>query len=217
VADLDRIAVCKECLSPSDERLLLCPRCGGETDLDFPALLLDAARTLRAKGWVVVGRNMEERRLSGIEGGKVFLLSLLFDRLAPPVPRSRTPVSFGDGLVGVLRSMFSGYGNPGVMAEGRTELSAYRAMAGFADFAPRLSLPFWAEMCGKCAGQGGDWMFGEAKCPMVAEGWRRFADGLPDKCSYAVEQVMSREERVGIMVGLFEGRSISQRALSRRV
>lgn len=170
-------------------------------------------RKFQARGWVVTDHSLlSYEAISGAER-YVHVLKVMFYRLAPP---SKT-VEYAERRVvvteeGVVLPIFSGYGNPGLKVEGWSREKVLRSMDEFASSAPKLSLPFWAEMCGKCAGQGGDWMFGMCMC---RKAWRRFADGIPDDCPYSAEQVMSRDERVGIMVKMFEGHPIAQRMLRR--
>ena len=181
-------------------------------NLDGLELIL---RKFKARGWVVTDHSLETREaILGVER-YVHILKVMFYRLAPP---SRT-VEYAERRMVVTEAdvvlpIFSGYGNPGLKVEGWSKSTVLQVMDEFASSAPRLSLPFWAEMCGKCAGQGGDWMFGMCLCGKV---WRKFAEGIPDDCPYAAEQVMSMEERVGIMTKMFEGHPISQRMLCRRV
>ena len=172
-------------------------------------------RKFKARGWVVTDSFIETREAILKLGKYVYVLKVMFYRLAPPtksVEHAERRLVFTEE--GVVLPIFSGYGNPGLKVEGWSRGTVLEAMDEFASKSPKLSLPFWAEMCGKCAGQGGDWMFGACLCGKM---WRKFVDGIPDDCPYSAEQVMSRAERVGIMVRLFEGYPISQRMLRRRI
>jgi len=212
VANLDEIVVCSRCLHPVEGYGISCPRCYGDLWSHFPSPLLQTLRVLKAKGWVVEKWNVKMEK----DGPFGFVVRLTFVRLAPPLPVfERQPLQ---GRWNVNPEL-PDYTRPTVLVFSTDMLGieAYQTLHLWAMSAPSLSLPFAQIVCDKCKQQGGDWFFSSCNCPLAEKKFVRFADGLPDGCYYAAEQVVTEPGRAEHLRRFFDEHKIAHRILSRRV
>ena len=206
MADLDIITICKKCLHPV-ERLILCPVCGVETKKVY-SVLLATLRKLRVKGWIV--EDWTEKW--GDDAGDGFGIRLRFRNFAPPMSATVVPE---------IRDL-----RPWVLSmHEQNVMTAYRNLYNWARDVPVFAVPFAQDFCDMCRQQGADWYFSRCYCPAnevkIAftkhNHIRLFADGYPEKCAYAVEQVMTFENRLKQLEGYFEENPFAKRSCLRQV
>ena len=195
---LGTISVCEKCLR--EVCVGLCSVCG-KSPVRMSPLLLATFRVLRAKGWVVKQWSVIDEVTNG------YIVGLRFFLFAPPpvVP-----------IVPDVKSM-----EPWVLSgEQWVGISiAYGQLYKWARQAPIFVVPFAQDFCDLCKQQGADWHFSRCRCPVGKGMFHRFADGYPEKCAYAVEQVLTFQNRLDQLsrMGYFDFSRIARRMCNRQL
>lgn len=210
MADLDTIVVCEKCLHPV-ERLILCPDCKVEVK-KMPSLLLTILRILKAKGWII------DEWYEG-KSQAYFTVGLKFFSFAPPPSQWVLPE---------IRDLV-----PWVVSRTDTApIKAFRQLYDWAVQAPHFVVPFAQDFCDLCKQQGADWYYSRVNCPVSKQEvkgvprpiifvtpntFRTFADGYPEQCAYAVEQVVTFTNRLTQLEKYFDKSVFARRRCMRQV
>ena len=184
--------------------------CGVKILFDFPKEALKSIRILVSKGWAILGCK--------IEGKNGEVIRVEFGWLAPPV------VSKDINNIGSKdwRSRFNsvveikGTTRPDVLFRGDDINHSLNLLFNWAKESPNLILPFSQKLCDLCKSQGGDWLFCRCKCPVVG-GFVCFHDGLPDKCVYAAEQVVTTSDRLKVALMVYNDYPVAKKRLCQSV
>lgn len=176
----------------------------------FPSPLLQTMRILKAKGWSVA----QWEAKTGADG--IPTVKLVFKWLAPPLAAAGG-MNWTDR--DSVKPELPGYQTPSVLAiqTGDNAIKPYHVLHVWAKEAPKFALPFSQKICDKCKPQGGDWFFSVCQCPLAGKVFVRFADGLPERCYYAAEQVVTMPERTQHFLGLYGNSKKVTRILSQTV
>jgi len=170
----DSVDMCLACAVPV-EGSRKCPECGGKlTRVDARAF--QSVVVLTRKGYRVV-------RIRSLGTGKNKFLKLWF--------RGQSP---GPGVHGEMKCTYD-KGMPACETKPWEARDRFGKVKEWADEATELlaRVPFNRDLCKRCARQDdARWYGGTCKCPMVPN--MDFEMGLPDKCTYLVEQQVTRED-----------------------
>ena len=187
MADLDWIYFCWTCMAPV-EGCRKCPQCKGDLRRMVSTCLVSVLQ-LHEKGWNIIWCRLEDI-------GAKQTVSAGFSGHSPGKMKGchiRTFYRQGEGKQEPVGTCCTS-----------------RRTGGFRDFydwackVPTFadSVPFNRKFCERCHEQhDDDWFHGSCHCPASRGdvnpggiGHHEFRDGLPDKCFYVAEQVMTRPE-----------------------
>jgi len=187
MADTDSVSICFDCMIPV-EGCRRCPLCRGSLKR-IGSLGFEILRKLKRKGYKPVSC-----KFLGYSGNRE--VSIEFDGYSP-----------GRGVHGEMRPQLSKEGRPTCTTwRVKSKLEVYREADEWVEESTEFSrqLPFNRDLCSLCAEQFDvEWFHGRCRCPCAglldsdkpgATGPHEFWKGLPDRCIYLAEQVMTRPD-----------------------